>query len=78
METKWISVKDRLPDRSGLMADESEYVLVWEKFSMIPGGEASICGYTANGWDRDDNFGGVRPERITHWMPLPEAPEEEE
>lgn len=74
----WISVKDRLPSREGLRENESVYVLVWEKFTWFSGGEASICGFAADGWDRDDNFGSVRPENITHWMPLPEAPAEDE
>ena len=73
---EWISVNDRLPDSSGVMYDESEYVLVCEKYNhgLWDGQYVSICGFTANGWDECDNFGSVRPERITHWMPLPEPP----
>ena len=72
----WISVKDRLPERTGLMHDESEYVLVCEKSDLTGCGYVSMCGYTQHGWDRYDNFGTVNVDRITHWMPLPEPPEE--
>lgn len=78
---KWISVHDRLPDRAGLMPDESEYVLVSEQYVSYDGEKlgsyVSICGFTANGWDEWDNFGQVKPERITHWMPLPAPPKGE-
>lgn len=80
MDHPWVSVNDRLPERAGLMHDESEYVLVCEDLSDITGlsghQNVSVCGYTANGWDRYDCFGTIDPERITHWMPLPEPPEE--
>lgn len=75
---QWISVKDRLPSRAGLMDDESEYVLVFEQYKHIPGGEVSICEYTKDGWSNNDNFGNAHTERITHWMPFPEPPEEDE
>lgn len=69
---KWISVNDRLPSREGLADDESEYVLVCERYATsIEDGYVSICGYTKSGWDKWDNFGSVNPEQITHWMPLP-------
>ncbi len=76
----WISVKDRLPERVGLEDDETEYVLVCESFEYYGGGGkyVSICGYEKYGWSEWDNFGNVRAERITHWMPLPEPPKEEE
>lgn len=72
----WISVEDRLPSREGLMDDETEYVLVCERYVYGGGGNVTICGYTENGWNEWDNFGGICPERITHWMPLPEPPKE--
>lgn len=75
---QWISVNDRLPNRVGLMDDESDYVLVFEQYKHIPGGEVSICAYTKDGWSEYDNFGNVHTERITHWMPLPEPPKEDE
>lgn len=72
---KWIPVTERLPDRRGLRQDEAEYVLVCEKY---PSGEyVSICAYDFDGWSKWDSFGMVIPERITHWMPLPEPPKGE-
>lgn len=78
----WISVKDGLPSREGLEPDEVEYVLVSEQsFDAITGEKlgscVSICGFEHDGWSEFDNFGYVRTENITHWMLLPEPPEEE-
>ena len=77
----WISVKDRLPSLEGLEPDEGVYVLVCESFDDIPyliGRQSvSICGFFRDGWSEWDNFGMVCPERITHWMYLPEPPEED-
>ena len=77
----WISVEDRLPSREGLEPDEVEYVLVSEQsFDAITGEKlgrsVSICGFGHDGWSKFDNFGYVRTENITHWMPLPELPKE--
>lgn len=78
----WISVEDRLPSREGLEPDEVEYVLVSEQsFDAITGEKlgsyVSICGFGYDGWSKFDNFGHVRTENITHWMPLPDPPQEE-
>ena len=72
----WISVEDRLPSLEGLEPDEVEYVLVSEQsFDAITGeklgSSVSICGFEHDGWSKFDNFGYVRTENITHWMPLP-------
>ena len=72
----WISVEDRLPSREGLEPDEVEYVLVSEQYFDAITGEklgsyVSICGFGHDGWSKFDNFGHVRTENITHWMPLP-------
>ena len=78
----WISVEDRLPSREGLEPDEVEYVLVSEQYFDAITGEklgsyVSICGFGHDGWSKFDNFGYVRTENITHWMPLPDPPQEE-
>ena len=72
----WISVEDRLPSLEGLEPDEVEYVLVSEQYFAAITGEklgsyVSICGFGHDGWSKFDNFGYVRTENITHWMPLP-------
>ena len=77
----WISVEDRLPSLEGLEPDEVEYVLVSEQsFDAITGEKlgrsVSICGFGHDGWSKFDNFGYVRTENITHWMPLPDPPRE--
>ena len=74
--SEWISVEERLPSREGLELDEVEYVLVSEQsFDAITGeklgGSVTICGFEHDGWSKFDNFGYVRTENITHWMPLP-------
>lgn len=77
----WISVEDRLPSLEGLEPDEVEYVLVSEQYFDAITGEklgsyVSICGFGHDGWSKFDNFGYVRTENITHWMPLPCPPQE--
>ena len=77
----WISVEDRLPSLEGMEPDEVEYVLVSEQsFDAITGEKlgsyVSICGFGHDGWSKFDNFGYVRTENITHWMPLPDPPQE--
>ena len=60
-DTRWISVKDRLPNRD-------EYVLVW-------GGEYMFIDCLHNNeWASS----WIVEAHITHWMPLPEPPKEEE
>lgn len=60
----WISVRDRLPE-------QEEYVAVYDAAD----GCVSVA-YTFEGWWRTD--GDADPEQVTHWMPLPEPPKEEE
>ena len=77
----WINVEDRLPSLEGMEPDEVEYVLVSEQsFDAITGEKlgsyVSICGFGHDGWSKFDNFGYVRTENITHWMPMPEPPGE--
>lgn len=62
MKNRWISVEDGLPE-------EGVWVLVWEKQGF------AYCDMLASGvWQIGDNNGAI----ITHWMQLPETPEEEE
>lgn len=75
---QWISVKDRLPSRDGLEHDEVEYVLVAVNYSDFGfASEVTVCGYEEYGWSKFDFFGSAPAERITHWMPMPEPPEED-
>jgi hypothetical protein len=64
---KWISVKDRLPEKLCnylVCCFETEY----------PTHNNHICLST---WTRSYGFLGADDYTITHWMPLPEPPEED-
>jgi len=57
---KWISVKDRLPE------ENRDVIIGWNDITGV-------------GWFADNNFygKGINPKkRVTHWMPLPDGPEE--
>ena len=64
---KWVSIKDRLPNKTD--------------FVLCCGDGAIRCmGYNETikqfeDWD-DRNILCLRPEYITHWMPLPKSPKE--
>lgn len=63
---EWISVKDRLPEENVVVlicVDNGQYK------------EVKVSGLTGFGWvlfDKNKN------KEVTHWMPLPEPPKEEE
>jgi hypothetical protein len=70
---KWISVKDRLPEPNTI-------VLCWREFMNGPIilDYGLICGNMCfYDFDEDGFPEEVKPEEVTHWMPLPEAPKEE-
>ena len=59
---KWISVKDRLPED-----DDDVLIRIYGKIIGV--------GYRINGkWK---SLSMVKTPVVTHWMPLPEMPEEE-
>lgn len=73
----WHSVDESLPDLSGLMEGEGEYVLVRYKYKDglwgLNNSDITICGYFEYGFDKRDCFGYIDPELITHWAHLPNA-----
>lgn len=67
---KWISVKDRLPEQT----DPAKKVLFITKTDGVFIG----CYYKATAYDQFNGWYSmcVRIDNVTHWMPLPEPPEE--
>ena len=61
--SEWISVKDRLPEKSGM------YIIYNPKWHFENRVFASYFHSLPSMW----TYSGV-----THWMPLPERPKEEE
>lgn len=83
-KTKWISVKDKLPEEDG------DYLVAINYF----GNHQSInvrsfakAGETVNEYDLvgeknvwyryDSEYGYISTDSVTHWMPLPEPPKGE-
>lgn len=82
---EWISVKDRVPERSG-------HYLVLTRINYWRGGSLDKnpdCYGTAKGYgnttmsvldcfyDGTGNWNRVCNSHVTHWMPLPAPPKEE-
>jgi hypothetical protein len=70
---KWISVKDRLPEKDG---DSQIFCLVWDTYE----GHAVVRPYNEyhkcwDGEDADDFYTDATEGNITHWMPLPSKPQ---
>ena len=61
--SKWISVKKKLPENT-------DTVLIAHK------GGVSFGWYNGRYWERGANTNHRPLETVTHWMPLPEPPEE--
>ncbi len=67
---EWISVKDRLPSEAGQYL-VAYHPCVWENvLDEVRIGIDSFRG--KNCWAQK------KYQRVTHWMPLPEPPKEEE
>ena len=73
--SKWISVKERLPE-------ENTWVDVWAKSTIVPrynGTRHTDIYYTWNNfWLGPDDEPSLYSSNflVTHWMPLPEPPQE--
>ena len=62
----WVSVKDRLPEKyvSVLIAYKDRF------------GDTSVAGGVVDDQQEWVGIGlSIEPDSVTHWMPLPEAPE---
>jgi len=74
----WISVKDRLPDNNNDMLVCNFMDGTWADYT--------VAWYGNNGWspqcdmlEASNHDGGAHiqlSEEVTHWMPLPDAPQE--
>lgn len=77
---KWISVEERLPEKSGQYLTYETWVYGWAIYtsywtnSYQDKSEVEMYGRAL--WYRyDSEYGDYEVNRITHWMPLPEPPE---
>jgi len=75
--SEWISVNDRLPKHNKKIYSKGVEVIVWPSI-LADHVEVSTAFYgkRVNAQSNFYLFGAVI-EGITHWMPLPEPPEEE-
>ena len=62
---QWISVEERLPE-------ESANYLTYGVFLPLGVKAMDLCRFNGKGWMIDQNV------KITHWMPLPEPPKEDD
>lgn len=73
MKVKWNSVKDKLPK-------DNQVVLTYSEFGVV--NTCIFCTSTINNesiyilFPIQDENSLIRLERITHWMPLPDAPKD--
>ena len=70
---RWVPVIERMPNTIPCNAgtEYSEAVIVWTN-----GNKAMIAVWDGTDFICPTDFWGAWGEEITHWMPLPEAPEE--
>ena len=78
--SEWISVDDKLPlekcDKEAFrtancLVTDGQYVSVCEFQGGNGGAQGGICC-----WVDWSYYGDIHPKSITHWMPLPEPPED--
>ena len=82
---EWISVKDRMPntmiDKSSWSGWSDEYAPTDDVLCYIgEEGRQTVAwfSYTYNEWTTVDEATVYKYGEITHWMPLPEPPKEED
>ena len=65
---QWISVEDQLPNHDA--GKWSDPVIALSDVGLVF--RLSYCG----GWQRTGDFMSTGSSKVTHWMPLPSAPEQ--
>ena len=65
---QWISVEDQLPNHDA--GKWSNPVIALSDIGLVF--RLSYCG----GWQRTGDFMSTGSSKVTHWMPLPAAPEQ--
>lgn len=73
--SNWISVDDRLPKHNKKIYSEGVEVLVWPRPNSATGVSTAFYGRRINAISSFYKYGAVI-DGITHWMPLPEPPED--
>jgi len=68
---EWISVEDRLPETS-------QEVLIFSRTEKSGTGYVNVVLYSAKfkAFNCTDDCDEYKVKNVTHWMPLPKAPEE--
>ena len=72
--SNWISVKDKLPENNVTV------LAYCEKTKKYFIGNRSCCYFSKEAYWRHEGARGAMytvTSKVTHWMPLPEPPEEE-
>lgn len=73
---EWISVNDRLPleiNPDDIYIDIEVLVTDGERVAIVPFATGSV----GENWRDWSSYGEISPSMITHWMPLPPAPQGE-
>ena len=81
---EWISVKERLPDKDGkyLCYCDYGYSASMDVYSFAKNlyevDDCDFWGEKRAGWYYyDSEYGYCETSSVTHWMPLPDAPQKE-
>ena len=74
-QSSWISVEDRLPDRS----DIAQFFIIYDenRKDKLKFGVAMFTGWkieNPTAWHNWIVYGNYTPEYVTHWQPLPQPP----